>query len=322
MLLLINTTNSELILQNHLFRESGEDGDTYEVPETSLTSWGNDSSVLSKIADSSLLVSLNGEDIIDISTAIDVIKGISARKVSVEGVDVSSSRLQIMNNRVPNGYSLYVTGEADNITNGLYGGGEELFFSSSEKERDFQLLNHYYAIGARAHWNASCDIDNFFSATLIAPASSGATQTTGDFTKVNLGGSNNIFVPVAVGAGDWSMDLTDTLANTNILKATPVPSTGNQGWFDYDSDTNTLNVNSSQMGGYNLFDFDINLHAFGRKIWGMSNGTSEFDVPDLVGKLLFNTWKIHFKFDVTSGILGSEKAAVLFIAATKGNISP
>ena len=243
--------------------------------------------------------------------------------IAIKDVAVENNRLQNMNNRVPNGYSLYVVGESDDIANGIYGGGDELQFSESNNSVDFRLLNHYYAIGARAIWSG-CDINNYFNATLIAPASSGATNQTGDYDKVEIIPSSglHLFKPVDTGTGSWDMTLTDTLTNTSILKATPVPATGNNGWFDYDSTTNILTANMEQTGGYNLYDFDVNLHSFGRKVWGtpQSGGITALDITDLVGKLLFNSWKINFTFDVSDGVLSSEKAAVILILATKQNI--
>jgi hypothetical protein len=225
-------------------------------------------------------------------------------------------------NRVPGGYSLYITGEADNIASGTYGGGTALQFDSSNTTKDFQLLNHFYAIGARVNWEG-CSIANYFNATLVAPATTGLTNTTGDFNKYAVTGGN-LIIPAPPGAGAWSMDLTAKLTNTQILKAVPIPAAGNNGWFDYNSTLNELTVNSEQTGGYNLFDFEINLHSFGRKIWAQSGaGQSSMDVTDLVGKLLYNSWKIRLSFYLYNGVLQpAQKASVVFVTCAKGNISP
>lgn len=298
------------------------DQEEYIVPtDNNRSKWINNSELLTAIGNAEALVGDGSGYISDINTAINWLKNGLATEVSLSGVTPNLSRLPVTNNRIPAGYSIYGVGEADNITNGTYGGGVQLQFDSTNDEREFQLLNHYYAIGARAVWK-NCDIDNYFSATLIAPASSGFTNTTGDFDKVNLGGSLNMYKPVTAGTGAWDADLTDTLAGTSILKATPVPSAGNQGWFDYDSETNILTTNMSQTGGYNLYDFDVNLHAFGRRVWGtsQSGGVTGIDVPDLVGKLIYNSWKVKLEFGLEGGLLGSEKAAVTFYVGTKGNI--
>lgn len=240
--------------------------------------------------------------------------------VSLPDVKLEDGRLYVAQNRVPPGYTLYVTGEADNIATGGFGGGAQMKFDAANTVREFQLLSHSYAIGARAQWQG-CSIDCYFKATLIAPACSGFTNAAGDFDKVSLGGGFNMFKPVTAGTGAWTGNLSDKLTSTQILKATPVPVAGNVGWFDYNSDTNILTANMAQQGGYNLYDFPINLHAFARKVWGKADGETSLMVEGLVGKLLFNAWKIKIEFALEGGTLSTEKAALFFIAATQRNIA-
>lgn len=230
-------------------------------------------------------------------------------------------RQMFADNRVPPGYSLYIAGESDNIYTGQFGGGDRLKFEVDHPTRYFQLLNHYYAIGARVCWEG-CDMNSFINATLIAPATTGLTNAPGDFNKQALGGGANMIVPALPGAGSWTMNLNAKYANTQILKCTPVPVAGNSGWFDYNADSNTLTNNLSQTGGYNLYDFQINLHAFGRKIWGSKQDgwQTELDVSGLVGKYLFNFWKIKLDFALDVGTLEAQKAAIHFMVAAKRNI--
>jgi hypothetical protein len=75
----------------------------------------------------------------------------------------------------------------------------------------------------------------------------------------------------------------------------------------------------AQLGGYDLYDFDVTLHAFGRKIWGSSDGQSSLDVSELVGKLLFNAWKLRLTFEKRGGSVSTEKAAVVFMVGAQGN---
>lgn len=241
------------------------------------------------------------------------------KPVKIDGTSLDGGRLMIADNRVPLGFTLYVAGEADNIVTGAFGGGTPMKFSAPNKVREFQMLNHFYVIGARAIWQ-DCSIDCYFKATMVAPASSGFLQVPGDFTKVALGGPYNKYKPVAAGTGDWSGTLSEKKLNTQILKATPVPTAGNLGWFDYDSDLNILTPNLEQKGGYDLYDFEVNLHAFARKIWGAPSGQTNLDVTGLVGKKIFNTWKMKLEFELDGGVLVNEKAAAYFIMATQRNI--
>lgn len=296
----------------------------YQIQSIEEIAWANDSELLTDIANGNAIVAKDdsgSNNITNVNDAINYLKDNLPKEVSLSEVAIEANRLQSMDNRVPNGYSLYICGESDDIINGVYGNGDLLQFDSSNKTRYFQLLNHYYAIGARATWK-NCDLSNYFNATLVAPATTGLTNVTGDFDKVNLGGSLNLIKPVTAGTGAWNMSLVAKLTNTNILKATPVPVPGNNGWFDYNSSTNLLTPNMNQTGGYNLYDFEVNLHAFGRKVWGTpeQGGRSDLDVTGLIGKLLFNSWKIKINFDISGGVLSSEKACVSFIVATKQNI--
>jgi len=298
-----------------------------------------------EIAASSITVALKGVNVSGDDISVDFASNISAgeettlngilsahdgilgpndpQSVSLANVTIDKNRLLMADNRVPAGYTLYVTGEADDISTGAYGGGTSMKFDSTTSSREFQMLNHMYAIGARVIYEG-CSLDNYFDATMIAPASSGFTNSTGDFDKVEIipASGLHLFKPVSAGTGAWSGTLSDKLTSTNILKATPVPAAGNTGWFDYDSTTNVLTANMDQEGGYNLYDFNVNLHAFGRKVWASSadGAVAQLDVTGLVGKLIFNSWKVKFEFKKDGGSLSSEKARLFFIVATKQNI--
>lgn len=207
-------------------------------------------------------------------------------------------------NRIPPGYTVCNTGRGDDISTGSYGTGPRLILDANTPSVDFQMLGHWYGIGGRVIWE-SASLDDHCAAMLMAPATTGLTQTTGDFNKVNLGGPYNVIVPAAPGTGAWSMDLTAKHASTQILKAVPVPVAGNLGFFDYDSTANVLTPNYTQKGGYNLYDFDVNLFRFCNSIHGrkMDGAESVTESSDVVGKLLFNTWIIRFNLTaVTQGV--------------------
>lgn len=207
-------------------------------------------------------------------------------------------------NRIPPGYTVCNTGRGDNITTGAYGAGTRLILDANTPTIDFQMLGHWYGIGGKVIWE-SASLDDYCDAMLIASASSGFTQATGDFNKVNIGGPYNIIVPASPGTGAWSGDLTAKKTNTQILKATPVPSEGNVGFFDYNSTTNVITPNYTQTGGYNLYDFDVNLFRFCNSVHGRKQDGAESvtESSDVVGKLLFNSWFIRFYLTaVTQGV--------------------
>ena len=178
------------------------------------------------------------------------------------------------------------------------------------------MLDHFYLVGAQVFADGITVGNHYISAQLHAPASVGLTNTTGDYNKQALGGGMNMIVPVSEGTGSWSMDLDAKQANTNILKATPVPVAGNNGWFDYDKDTNILTRNMDQEGGYNLYDFGIPIHHFARRAW-IHDGFAKVTAEGTVAKQLFNFWQI--KFELNTSLLGPT-ATVLLEVATKKNV--
>jgi len=81
MIVLTNTTPNEIIVMERLFRESGENDDSYEIPVLRIPEWANSSAILSYIADGSLSLSLNQTVISDVNRAINTLKGIGPKQV-------------------------------------------------------------------------------------------------------------------------------------------------------------------------------------------------------------------------------------------------
>jgi hypothetical protein len=290
---------------------------SFTVPASRYHQYAASSDLVTALSDGDLVCNDGTTDITNLSDAVDLVKGFQ-QKLAIE-----NGRTAVVDNRLPSGYTVYITGIGDDISTPGYGGGNKLKFDSTTYSIDFQLLNHYYIICALAMW-FGCTEDNYFDGTLYAPASTGWTNSTGDYDKVEVIPSSGLYLlkPVTAGTGAWDVDLTAVQTGTTILKSVPVPSAGNTGWFDYDADTNTLTDNTGKTGGYNLYDFNANLHAFGRYIWGtkIDGSESALDITGLVAKKIFNTWKVKIDFKKDGGSLASEKARVKFIVGAKGNI--
>lgn len=288
-------------------------GYVHAIPTSEGSLWANDSILLEAIASGLAEVS-DGTDIYsDLNLAINFLKD-----YYTPNPKTPDNRDLIAVNRIPPGYTVSVTGRADNITNGTYGNGNALKMTYSNKTVRFQVLDHWYAIGGRMIWEGA-SLDDYVDVILKAPASTGLTNVTGDYTKYNIGGPYNMIIPVTPGAGNWSMDLTAKLTNTQILKATPVPQAGNTGWFDYDSATNVLTRNMTQTGGYNLYDFEVSLFRFANMVWGRKQDGAEsiLEASDVVGKLLYNSWVADFSLTSTNENI---KVGGLMTIAAKKNI--
>lgn len=310
----INNTQNDIALDNGRVVPASS---SLTIDSSNFLAFANDNSFWSYVSAGDITVN-DGTQNLDISDAIDHLKGYLQKFAMT-----SDYRPYMAPNRIPAGYSLYVSGIADDLSAGTYGGGVPLKFSAANSSRIFGLLDHYYVIGARAIWEL-CSSDNYFDATLYAPASTGLNNQAGDFDKYQVDTGKYMIIPAAPGQGAWDIDLTAKHTNTNILKCTPVPQAGNTGYFDYDADSNVLTVNSAGKGGYNLFDCDVNLHSFGRNVWGksISGSESSLDITELVGKKLFNSWRFKFELKKDGGSLALEKPAVVLIIGSKGNISP
>lgn len=220
-------------------------------------------------------------------------------------------------NRIPAGYTVYPTGEGSDVANATYIGGPELKLDATNTSMRFQFLDNFFAIGGSAIWEGA-SIDDYISAQLIAPASTGMTNQAGDFTKIPDAYGGNIIVPVAPGTGDWDVDLTAKHPGTEILKNVPVPAPGKDGFFDYDIDSNTYTVNYTQTGSHFIFDHDMPLFRFCHKCWGKADGAeSNLESSDVIGKLLCNGWVIEFTLHAANP---SAKAAIELKTAVKANI--
>ena len=222
-------------------------------------------------------------------------------------------------NRIPAGYTIYPIGKSDGVTSSPgYRTGTDMILDANNKTRRFQMKNHWYGIGGRVLWEGA-DLSDSMSAYLKAPATTGLNQA-GDYNKSALGGGANVYVPAAPGTGAWSLDLTAKHTGTQVLKCVPVPVAGNTGFFDYNSDTNTLTANASQLGGYNLYDFDATLFCMASHCWGrkQDGAESSLEIPDVIGKLFYNCWVLDFTLttEKTSGI----RVGLVMIAAVKSNV--
>lgn len=74
MIKLRNTTNTEIILCDVLFRESGKIDDQHAIPETERVKWANNDAVLQNISNGNIVLSLNDVEASSINYAIDTLK--------------------------------------------------------------------------------------------------------------------------------------------------------------------------------------------------------------------------------------------------------
>jgi hypothetical protein len=288
-------------------------GDEYTFQDGEGLRWGGDSTFLADLADGKAQVGADAGYLTDLAASIDLLKDYYTPNPKTE-----DNRDIVAINRIPPGYTVYPTGSGDAIQAVGYAAGADLKFDADNKVRRLQMLDHWYGIGGRIIWEGA-DLDDHIGAILKAPATTG-TNTPGDFIKVATVLGFNVYVPTAPGSGDWNLNLTEKFSGTNVLKCVPVPATGNNGFFDYDSSANVISVNSQQKGGYNLYDAELPLFRFANKCWGRKQDGAEtsLEIPDVIGKMLYNQWVVEFT--LTTDKLAGIKVGLIMISAVKKNI--
>ena len=93
MIVLRNTTDAEVIVNLTLFREVGENDNSHEIPKSEQQFWAENPDVVSNIADGTLMLVLNGEDITDVAKAISILNNTDIKTVSAQNQAFSDKRL-------------------------------------------------------------------------------------------------------------------------------------------------------------------------------------------------------------------------------------
>ena len=323
-MLKINNKTSELIIFEDII-ESIMPSSSREIHSSDEFKWANSNDVLSAIISNDITIERNGVEYTDHNEQIDVLKGNDNLPKTSEG-----DRLFIATNRIPGGYTQYISGVSDDVANDSYGTGDKLKFSKTNTTITFEQLDHYYMIGAKGFFNSECTLDDEMAAKMVAPGSTGWSDNgsnTGNANKVEIAPSSGLYilVPAPLNDGNVDLDLTEFRSgSTKVLANTPVPQAGNTGYFNYNSDTNEITAVSnpaSPDGGYNLYTFDITLHRFAESVYGGPNKVCDFEAADIVGKKLFNFWKIQLTLTPESGTSRDPKVGIIFNLGVKGNVN-
>lgn len=211
------------------------------------------------------------------------------------------NRPYVAPNLFPAGYLTQYVGVADDVENGVVGGGNLLVLQSSQVEEVtlvVQFITKWYLAGGAASWKGAVAGD-WVKFHLKAPATAGESNPgAGVFDKYQVAPGLNMFIPNATQQGDWDLDLEETLnANVPFTKVVPVPASKDTngdytGFFDWDPDTGVVMLNASQKGRYNLFDQVIPLHPFVQKVPLLGDSVESFTVPAIKPYLVLPHWQV------------------------------
>lgn len=298
-------------------------GTYYVIQAVELAAWANNSQLLIDIANGLAVVNNGTADFTDVNSAISYLKGTAAQLVTTTAPKTPDGKDVVATNRIPDGFTLGSEGASDDMVNGVYGGGQPFTMNDTSpgtsNKFTLQFMNNWYGTGGRVIWESAALVDSV-NAVLVAPASTGWTNAAGNFNKYNIVGPYNMLVPASPGAGAWNVNLAATLnSNVATLASVPVPSLTNTGYFDYNPTTNVLTVNALGQGGYNLYDFPINLFRICNQVWGRKQDGAEsvLESSDVVAKMMLSMWVVNFTLNnVTPGV----KCGIIIHTARTKNI--
>jgi hypothetical protein len=206
------------------------------------------------------------------------------------------------------GTYMNVPGVADDIENGTRFGGADLKGEATAQGEDsfeYQLMEIVGMIGIHGIYE-NATFGDWVGFEVYAPTQpSGvitSNDTSGAYDKQALGGGVSRFVPHDQESTRWDLDITSKYnANVDFTKAVVAPAAvANNGYFDYNTITNTLTLNSSGTGKYDIYDSAIMLGKLGVKVWIIGTDQICMNIPAVRPRLLLPHWKHKFRFYDTS----------------------
>jgi len=195
----------------------------------------------------------------------------------------------------PSGMVSNYTGVSDDVSNGVKFAGTEFskaYVMGGSDSIEFQFIEWSYLAGGMVFYDGGKPGDKV-SFSIYAPATVGTSNPgAGNYLKYEIAPNTHVYIPYP--NGGWDLDLSEKLnGNVTFTKVVPVPAPGNNtGWFDWDPDTETVSINVTGKGGYNLIDQPISLATFVSKIPLIGNGEVPLVIPAVKPMRVLAHW-IH-----------------------------
>ena len=186
-------------------------------------------------------------------------------------------------------------GESDHIPTGTIGGGQYYRVQTTtagNTDLESQYLEEVRLGGGYLFWEGAAYGDyaemKVFAPATVAVSNPGA----GEYGKLDLGGGAHVYVPGATPGADgpdWDIDLSETLnANVAFTKAVPVPAVNGDGFFTY---ADELLTSTPGTGTHNLFDFQLDLNEFVRKMWLLGANSQSLTILENIPAVLLPQWR-------------------------------
>ena len=187
------------------------------------------------------------------------------------------------------GFTTFMTGRGDDVTNGNRGQGTQLHFDWTTGEigtTKSVTLNFMEVVEVHdgraifgpteAEWNSGDDWISFKAEMPATPYTDRTTEADGNANRVATGLGFNIIVPAA-DDGDTSIDIGDGTA-ADLGTAVPVPNSTNTGYWDADQRTGVITPNATGTGNMDLFDVQIEATMLNELPIGEGHRTFDIDV--------------------------------------------
>jgi hypothetical protein len=218
--------------------------------------------------------------------------------VQLNSPQVEGNTPVVASNTWPLEHNVVWCGEGDDVAAGSIGGGVEFAIeqdSQGDGTVELQFIDPIRLGGGHVFWK-DCAFGDWASFLVYAPATSNIVSNpgAGAYAKLPIGGGASVLVTPGVPGSDgpnWDVNLSEPLnANVNFPKAVPVPAAAGDGFFTYDVATRVLTYTPGT-GTHNLFDAEIPLSMFIRKLRLMDAGDMDLTVFDNVPACILPQWK-------------------------------
>lgn len=219
-------------------------------------------------------------------------------KVHIDSPLVEGDTPVMASNTWPLHHEVVWCGEGDDVASGTIGGGGEFRLegaSEGDISQELQFVAPIRLGGGHVFWG-NCLFGDHASFLVFAPPTSNIVNApgAGAYAKLPLGPGMNMLVTPGVPGSDgpnWNVDLEEKLnENVDFTKAVPVPAPDGDGFFTYDTESGELTYTPG-VGTHNLFDFEVPLSVFIRKIPLVGDRDMSLTVYDNVPACVLPQWR-------------------------------
>jgi hypothetical protein len=251
---------------------------------TDQSRWADDNKVLKSLALGELLLNDGTHDIVDLNSAINLLKGVSQK--------TNDGKAFVQNTPRKRGLTTYFTGSSDNQASSLFVGGNVIESAKLKGHHvvsgpvqsvgyvDFNcMMNETYLHEGYLQWSGA--LNDELTVEIVPKVT---PFTTGSGTNFQTAGNQVLIVP-AIGTGD--LVIADGSWNLVQVTADEFGNPKGLGFWNADYDTSTglfhnLTPAPFGNGAFNMFKVEYPLDRFINKVPVLGNGSQLLETADSV----------------------------------------